>query len=235
MKMKKLVVLTCVLFVAGSVMASNSLDVNASAAREGNYGLEVLIDGSSNGAYVEDRSPAAETTYQASFWVDMNDMYMSNCSGTCSTRHVMFLAQQSETAPRTTVFRLIWGRLADDNGVAVGRYSVRLGCGRDNGTFQYVGGQVLRSDIAPRKHVWIEWQAASAPGANDGICRLYTANNIGQDPNLVAQVTNLDNDTRVVDVVGLGARSALADQPSDADNSGSYFLDSFESYRSLLP
>lgn len=67
--------------VAIPATADNSLDVNANAAMNStNFGLEVLFDGSVNNAYVQDDTPASETVYRASFWLDPNTVTMNNFS-----------------------------------------------------------------------------------------------------------------------------------------------------------
>lgn len=230
-KIRNLFVVTAVMLLGvGAAYGANSLDVNGTAAQDGSYGLEVLMDGSTNVANVQDNTPDSETTYRASFWVHRNDLVMDSCGGTCSTRFVMFLGRQED--PNLTVFRIIYARLAVD-GAAGPRYAIRFGVRNDNGDFVYVGASILAATV-PRKHVTVEWQQGSAPFANDGIARLYTSND-GGTPNLQAERTTLMNGTMDVDHVRLGATSGLSDQPSDPNTTGSFFIDTFESYRTLLP
>ena len=215
---------------AGAAYGANSLDVNGSAAQDGSYGLEINLDGSANRVYVQDNSPDSETTYRASFWIHRNDMFMDNCGGSCSTRIVMFLARQE--APDATVFRIIYGRLAVD-GAGGPRYNIRFGVRNDNGDLVYMGGVILTTGVA-RKHVTVEWQQGSAPFANDGIARLYTSND-GGTPNLQFERTTMMTGSYDIDHVRIGATSGTDDQPSDVNTTGSWYFDTFESYRTLLP
>ncbi len=224
-----LIALVMISTASGSANAANALAVNAAAAQDGNFGLEISLDGSANAAYVQDDSPSSETTYRASFWIHRNDLVMDNCGGACSTRFVLMVARQDD--PALTVFRLIYARLAADGG-GEPRYALRFGVRNDNGDFVYVGGVVLTSAVT-RKHVTIEWQAGD-PATNNGIARIYTSND-GGTPNLQFERTTLLNSTMAVDQVRVGATSGLDDQPSDASTTGSWYFDSFESYRTLLP
>ena len=222
-RMMLLLAVAC-LIAPGTLQAANSLDVNGPAAIEGNYGLEILHDGSGNRVYVKDNSPADETVYRMSFWVDKTVISMDNCGGSCATRYVMFLARQ-EDPTAVTVFRVIFGRLAVDGAGSTPRYTVRLGTRQDNGNFRYIGGVVVGSV----KQIMVEWAA----GNGDGVARLYARNNTGLAFSLKGERTDLDNDTMNIDHIRLGACSALDDQGSDVLTSGSLYLDSFESYRTL--
>ena len=224
-------VVAVLLWGSGLVSANNSLSVNAAAAQEGSFGLEISLDGSANSAYVEDDSPADETTYRASFWIHRNNLFMDNCGGSCSTRFVMLLGREADPAA-VTVFRIIYARLAVDGVGNSPRYSIKFGVRNDNGDFVYMGGVILTSGVA-RKHVTIEWKAGDAM-TNNGIARLYTSND-GGTPNLQFERTNLLNSTMNVDLIRIGATSGLNDQPSDPNTTGSWYFDSFESYRTLLP
>jgi hypothetical protein len=224
-----LLVAVVLLWGAGLVSASNSLSVNNAAAQDGNYGLEISLDGSSNAAYVQDNSPTDETTYRASFWIHRNDLSMDNCGGSCSTRFVAFLARQED--PGVTVFRIIVARLAVDGPLGP-RYAFRFGVRNDGGDFVYMGGVILTGGVM-RKHVTVEWQAGD-PFTQNGIARLYTSND-GGTPNLQFERTTLQNGTMNIDHVTIGAASGLSDQPTDVNSTGSWYFDSFESYRTLLP
>jgi hypothetical protein len=75
--------------------------------------------------------------------------------------------------------------------------------------------------------VMIEWQASSAPGADDGFLRMYKVT--ASETNLKGSRTGIDNDTKVVDAARLGLTSA---PPA---GTASLYFDSFESYRTLAP
>jgi len=203
---------------AGPALAANTLDVTNAAAIEGNFGMEVTHDGSTNRVYVQDNSPSCETVYRAEFDFDRNDILIDNCSGTCSNRHVIFLARQS--SPATTPFRITLIRFKVDASGSVPRYAIRLSAREDAGNFRFVGGFVLAG--APRT-VAVEWTA----GSGDGIARLLK-NDVVQ-----RELTNLDNDTHCVDLVRLGATSGLT--AADALTDGTVYYDSFVSLRSVSP
>ena len=72
----------------------------------------------------------------------------------------------------------------------------------------------------PSQAVEIDWRAATAPGANDGYLTLWI-NGLEK-----ATLTALDNDTRRMDQVRLGAVSGI-----DAGTRGTYYFDAFASRR----
>ena len=215
---------------------SNTLSVKGAAAIEGNFGLEVLMQaGTINPTYVRDNTPNGEATYRVQFWLDRSGIFMDNAGG-LATRFVGFRAADENFnnggGSPVTVFRGIFGRLAVDQPAGVARYTWRLGCRKDNGSFQYIGGLVMPDP--GRKGSTREGKAASAPGANDGICRLYQGNS-KYVANLAGERTNLDNDLHRIDFVQMGAISGFTDNPNDPVTNGPLYYDSFESYRATLP
>ncbi len=217
---------------------SNTLAVKGAAAIDGNFGLEVDMEANTvNPTYVRDNTPNNESTYRVQFWVDRaGGIFMDNDNGTKATRFVGFRAADENFnnggGSPVTVFRGIFGRLAVDAPGGVARYTWRLGCRKDDGSFQYIGGLVMPDP--GRKWVTMEFKAASAPGANDGICRLYQGNT-KYTANLAGERTNLDNDLHRVDFVQMGAISGFTDNPQDPLTDGPLYYDSFESYRATLP
>jgi len=214
----------------------NTLWVTGAAAQEGNFGLEVNMEAATtDAAFVRDDNPSGEIVYRAQFWIDRTGgIYMDNDGGTKATRFVTFRAGDQNHDGGTsdvTVFRGIFGRLAVDN-VDGPRYTFRLGCRQDGGSFRYIGGIVL-GELAKKKWVTIEWKAASSPGANDGICRLYQGNTRNL-ANPIGERTDLDNDLHQVDYVQLGAVSGFTDNPQDPLTDGPLYYDTFESLRTLL-
>jgi hypothetical protein len=214
---------------------SHTLSVKGAAAVDGNFGLEILMEaGTTNPTYVRDNTPNAETTYRAQFWIDRTGgIFMDNDNETKATRFVAVRGADTGHAgggSTVTVMRGIFGRLADDNNVAGGRYTFRMGCRLDNGNFRYIGGVVIGS----KKWITMEFKAASAPGANDGICRLYNGNT-KYLANLQGERTDLDNDLHNIDFIQLGAIGGLTDNPQDPLTAGPLYFDSFESYRATLP
>ena len=78
--------------------------------------------------------------------------------------------------------------------------------------------------------VLVEFRAESSAGANDGIFSLKRANNF--DPSTFAGKTNsqMGSAGNNIDEAYIGAPGGV-----DAGTVGSYYLDSFESYRTLAP
>jgi len=227
--------LALALVVVQSPAFANTLVVNNAAAQDGNFGLEITMEaGTTDPAFVRDNSPEGEAIYRAQFWVDRSGgLFMDNDNGTKSTRFVGFRGADDNHngGGQVTVFRGIMGRLAVD-GPDGPRYTFRLGCRQDSGSFAYIGGIVL-GELAQTKWVTLEFQAASSDGAGDGICRLYQGNS-KYVANMVGERTNLDNDLHEVDWIQMGAISGFDDNPQDHLTMGPLYFDSFESFRSLL-
>ncbi|MBZ0114051.1 MAG: hypothetical protein K8J08_16425 [Thermoanaerobaculia bacterium] len=82
---KVLLALTASAMMVAPAIADNGLTVNNTAAMGGsgtacggsNCGLSLNLDGSTNLAFVEDQTPAAETIYRAEFMFDPNSLPMS--------------------------------------------------------------------------------------------------------------------------------------------------------------
>ncbi len=209
-----LVVLGVVL--ASGAWASNTLSVTAGAAIEGNYGLQVTMDGTNTKAFVRDESPADESTYRATFLIDMNNLTMTD-----GDWHFIatFRAETDDgyASARNLMRVLVRYRAGQTN-----PYKIRIVCRNDDRTWVQPGGHSLPTTGSSK--ITVEWQASSAPGANDGFCRFYR-NDI-----LRAQGTGIDSDVWH----GIGSATIGVDQV-DAGTIGSIHYDSFESYRTLSP
>lgn len=206
----------------------NSLAATPGAAVEGNYGLELTFDGGTNNFFVLDQSPNAETTYRASFWLEEGTLQITNCGPFCSTQFMMLAAQQ--VTDGKTVLRIIVGRMVTDDATGE-RHLYRFSVKNDNDDFLYVGGIILNGAVV-RKHVTLEWQVGD-PGVANGVARLYTSND-GGTPNLQGQIS-YQNSNYQIDQIAIGGIAGLGDQASDSLTNGTVFIDSFESYRTLLP
>jgi len=85
--------------LAGSAMAQNTVYADAAAAMNGtNFGMILDLDGTTSNAFVEDRTPADETVYRASFWLDPNTLPVGEAD-----KFVIFLARHSSF---TNILRL---------------------------------------------------------------------------------------------------------------------------------
>jgi len=202
-------------FVAPAI-AQNSLSVTNAAAIDGTYGLEVTMDGSSNKAFVRDESPADEHVYRATFKIDMNNLAMTDGDWHyVATFRAEPGGPDSNPSARNLMRIIIRYREGQAN-----PYKIRFVARNDNGTWNQPGGHSLPPSGSST--ITVEWQAASAPGANDGFGRFY------RNGVLRATASGLDNDTWA----GIGSATLGVDQV-DAGTSGSMYYDSFESFRTL--
>ncbi len=197
------------IFGATSAFAANSLDVNTDAVIIGTYGLEVLVDGSSNGAYVADSSPSDETVYRVEFRIRHNDLDMTD-----GDSHVVLLGRKG--MPSQNNIRIIMARLG-------GGYKILARAKKDTSGSAKCGKFTMG---ALGSRVGFEWVASD--GSDNGICRLYKGDT------LQGEKTNIDNDTLEIDNVRFGVPQGVSPGtgiPADS----SFYLDYFSSFRTLAP
>lgn len=107
-----------VIALAGTAMAQNTVYAHADAAMNGtNFGLVLDLDGSTGNTFVQDNTPAAETVYRASFWIDPNTLPMGN-----TDKFVVFLGRH---ANNNNILRLQFNYKSGD-------YRVRLQVKKNN-------------------------------------------------------------------------------------------------------
>jgi hypothetical protein len=184
-----------------STTDNGSLTVSASAALNGSYGLQGVIN-DNNAIYVTDDAPASETHYRASFLFDPNSIVMAN-----SNAHYIFYGY---TGTSTVVLRL-------ELLYSSGTYNLRGSVSDNSTTFTNTNSFVV-SD-APHK-IELDWRAASASGANDGRLTIW------MDGVQQVSLTNINNNLRRIDRVRLGPVAGI-----DTGTRGTYYFDAFESYR----
>jgi hypothetical protein len=157
----------------------------------------------SNGAiYVTDDTPNAESRYRARFYFDPNTITMSN-----GNAHYIFLGY---TGASTDVLRIEFRRSG-------GVYQVRAALRNDAST--YTNTNWFTISDAPH-FIEIDWRASTAAGANNGGLTLWI------DGAQMAGFSGVDNDTRRIDSVRLGAIFGI-----DPGTHGVYYLDAFVSHR----
>jgi hypothetical protein len=168
-------------------------------------GLRAVVDDTTS-LFVEDHTPTAEGRYRARFYFDPNGFDPGQALNHFRTR--IFLLFQ-DGAPARRVMALVLKRQG-----AV--YSLAARVRRDDNV--QVDTPFVAISDAPH---WIEidWQRSS--GANDGRLDLWIDS--GAAP--VATLTGIDNDTRAVDFVRLGALSVKGAA------TGTLLFDEFESRR----
>ena len=178
-----------------------NLSVSSAAALVGTRGLQVLVN-DTNPLYVADDSPGAETRYRARFYLDPNSISIAKNKG-----HLIFVGYNSAG---TAVLQV-------ELGFSSSSYRLRAGLLDDLGVLANTAWFTI-SD-APHL-IEVDWRAATAPGANNGGLTLWI------DEAQKTDMTRVDNDTRQIDSVRLGAISGI-----DSRTRGTYYLDAFESRR----
>jgi hypothetical protein len=168
----------------------------------GSFGLQALID-DNNSIYVTDETPDAETHYRARFYFDLNTIPMAK-----DDQHVIF---DGAAASGSKAFELEFRSTGK-------KYQLRIDVYRNGGTITNGGWGTNLSD-APQV-VEVEWKAATSAGANNGYLTLWVG---GVQ---TSSVTGVDNDTRRVDRIHLGAISGI-----DSGTRGTYYFDAFASRR----
>lgn len=186
---------------SSAVTDGSDLSVNATAALVGSQGLRAVINNTAS-IYVTDDRPNAEMRYRARFYFDPNSIGMSSGSA-----HYVFSGYSGTS---TEVLRVEFRRSS-------GLYQLRAAARNDKSTWSSTNWFTI-SD-APHV-VEFDWGAATTTGANNGSLTFWI------DGVQQANLTGMDNDTRRIDRVRLGAVSGL-----DSGTLGTYYFDAFESRR----
>jgi len=186
---------------SSSTTDSGDLNVHGAAALVGSKGLRVMID-DNNPIYVTDDRPNAERRYRARFYFDPNSISMAN-----GDAHFLFNGYNG-TSRR--VLRVEFHRSS-------GNYQIRAGLLNDGTAWS----QTNRFTISNGAHfIELDWRAATGAGANNGGLTLWI------DGTLRSNLTGVDNDTRRIDRIRLGAVATI-----DAGTRGTCYFDAFESRR----
>jgi len=174
--------------------------VSSAAALNGTSGLQALIN-DNNAIYVTDDRPNAEPHYRARFYFDPNSIVMAN-----NDSHDIFYGYSGTTL---TVLRV---QLRFSNGA----YQLKAGLLNDSNS--WTSSNWLTISDAPHS-IELDWRAAAA-GTNNGGLTFWI------DGAQRANLTGVDNDTRRIDRVQLGAVFGI-----DTKTRGTYYFDAFESRR----
>ncbi len=178
---------------------SGDLSVSPEAAIGGAFGLRAVID-DNRVIYVVDTTPAGERTYSGRFYFDPNGISMAS-----GNAHVIFKAMD---AASRTAFQVELRSFQGD-------YQVRAHAPWDSGGAYNSPWFRIRDD---GHLIVVIWQAASAEGIGDGWLALYI------DGEGVSFGGGIDNDTRRVDLVRLGAVGGI-----DTATRGTTYFDAFGS------
>jgi serine protease len=176
------------------------MSVTAGAALVDSAGLRMTLDSNTN-LFLTDNSPAAETRYRMRFYLDPNSMAMAQ-----KDSFITFYGYHNNT---TSVLRI-------DLRYFNGNYQVRTGLLLDSSTWNFTPFY----SISDASHtIEVDWQAASAPGANNGGLTLFI------DGLMKPPLTSRDNDTWRIDRARFGAIGV------DTGTRGTFYLDDFVSQR----
>lgn len=161
---------------------------------------------SNNGLiYLVDESPNAEVHYRARFYFTPNSITMAE-----GDAHYLLVGYDAvTTAPKLVLYVELR--------FTAGSYQIRLRQNDDSQATRSTGWFTISNG----SHVLeLDWSAATTVGANNGYLTLWT------DGIQRATLTGLDNDTRRIDRIRLGATSEI-----DTGTRGTYYIDAFESRR----
>lgn len=206
---KTILILGVALLVSGAAWAANTVTVTAGAALQGNFGMSVNFDGTTNNAFVEDQSPNAETVYHVTFttnratWVPTSgaQFYVLTARSGVPQNVIRFYVRENPNTPGAYHARAI--ARTDDLGWR------QVGCGN-------FGLNDQTYDIV--------WKRSTGVDTNDG--ELTCLRNAAAPPS--NSNTTIDNDTHTVDTVRFGYYQSF---PANATAAGSYYLDDFISTR----
>jgi uncharacterized protein YjiK len=198
-------------FESGNLLAwsaraidSGDLSVSPAAALVGGNGMQAVLD-DNVAIHVTDDRPVAEPRYRARFYFDPNAIVM-----TSGDTHFIL---QGFMGTSPIVLRVEF-RFSN------GAYQLRA-ASLDDATTWTNSSWFTITDAA--HFVEVDWRAATAAGANNGGITLWI------DGIQRASLTTVDNDTRRIDRVRLGAVAGI-----DTGTRGTYYFDAFESRRQTI-
>jgi hypothetical protein len=186
---------------SASVTDGVDLSVSASAALIGTWGLQAVLD-DNRAIFVTDDRPSAETGYGVKFHFDPNTVRMSS-----GNSHVLLHGYVGTSTP---ILRLQF-RFSN------GGYQLRAGLQDDRGN--WIDTTWTPITDAPHE-IDLTWRASTGSGVNNGGLTLRI------DGVQTGNLTSINNDTRRLDRVRLGAVSGI-----DTGTRGIYYFDAFESHR----
>lgn len=179
------------------------LSVTEASALVGTYGLAALID-STTAMYVTDLTPVAEKRYRCRFYFDVNTLNLPDVKNV-----TLFAGYNSSNTIQFWV--KVVGKWITD---AV-YYTIEAGDYKDGA----YGCNTSTYTITDAPHyIEVDWQASSAPGANDGFIELLI-DGVSKETK-----SGIDSDTEQIDYIRFGAVAV-----SNVAITGTYYLDAFAS------
>jgi hypothetical protein len=178
-------------------------DLSASTASKlvGAFGLQAAID-DNNAIYVADNLPSAESRYRVRFYFDPNTIRLGNNNA----HYIFFGYSGTSTGVLRIEFRF--------SGTA---YQLRVSLRNDSSG--WISSAWFNISDVPHA-LEMDWRAATASGANNGGLTFWI------DGTQRANLSGVDNDTRRIDSIRLGAILGI-----DTGTRGIYYFDAFESRR----
>ena len=176
------------------------LSVTSTAALVGNYGMQVVINDNTP-IYVRKDPDIGETRYNARFYFDPNSIAMGN-----NDSQIIFYGYYGTTQILGIDFRMVNGA-----------YQLRTRTLNDTSSWISSSYYTISDD---KHYLEFDWQAASAPGANDGFLSFWI------DGVQYSSLTGIDNDQYSIGRITLGAVAGI-----DTNTRGTYYIDAFESRR----
>jgi len=211
----------------GTVISAGQFEVVDNATEgvtmEGECSLKVIMDGTTIKRFVQDDTPDGESIFRVSFIINPNDLMFYGV-GDERLHNILEAKGLDGDGVERVAFRVLFIHKK-------GIYYVKLKGQADRPDVVGINGQrktanaflQLDTDPAASHNVDVEWQAASADGVRDGILRLRADGGAWQS-------NTLETYGFGVDVARFGAVTAIK-----ATTTGSYYLDDFQSYRTLSP
>jgi hypothetical protein len=200
------------ILVALPAFAANSLDVNANAAMEGSFGLEVISDGTATNAFVQDDTPDSESIYRISFMFDPNSMSM-----TVGGRHFIAAVTADSSQGNKSCVELLLRRTASGYDIRMFTAPTAATSGRKKTPPQ---------PLSDGPHtIEIQWQTSSGPGIEDGLIQMRI------DGGAWVGRSDIRSWTQAVKNAKLGFLASSVDPTTI----GSHYYDDFQSFRTLAP
>jgi hypothetical protein len=186
---------------SSSTTDGGNLSVSPAAKLIGDYGLQALIN-DNNAIFVTDNSPTAESRYRARFYFDPNTITMG--------RNDAHFILHGLNAAGTVVMQVELRKNGNN-------YQISASLVNDSTGFTNSGWFTITDAL---HFIELDWRGSTAVGANNGGLTLWI------DGIQRANVTGIDNDTRRIESVWLGAVAGI-----DTTTRGTEYFDAFESRR----
>jgi len=208
-----------------SILIGSDIAVNGTAALEGSFGMQVGVSTGSQLAFVQDDSPSGETIYRASFVINPNDVGINPIPSRLSIFEAFTNTTANNTCqPSCPAFFPAISVYLEYIFPPVGQFQIR----------PWVWGNQGGAAAAARLPLPVKTGSYRVcfelETGNPGTLRAAVVSLPAACPGTYTTSVNTINSQVAVEFVRLGATGPDNFAP---DNSGSFYLDSFESYATL--